>query len=78
MKFELGRCLLQERLMERGMSREALAGALLYKPERLADYMENKRLMPLKTAISIADTVGCAVNELYELIPVLKGEHKDV
>jgi hypothetical protein len=69
MKFELGRCLLQERLDERGMSRETLAGALLYRPERLADYIDNKRLMPLKTAISIADTVGCEVNELYELIP---------
>lgn len=78
MKFELGRCLLQERLEERGMSREALAGALLYKPERLADYIENKRLMPLKTAISIADTVGCSVKELYELIPAIKGIERDV
>ncbi|WP_201008512.1 helix-turn-helix domain-containing protein [Paenibacillus glycanilyticus] len=73
MKYELGRCLLQERLEERGMSRVALAGELRYKPERLADYIENKRLMPLKTAISIADTVGCTVNELYELLPAESG-----
>jgi plasmid maintenance system antidote protein VapI len=73
MKYDLGRCLLQKQLEERGMSREALAGALFYKPERLADYIDNKRLMPLKTAISIADTVGCTVNDLYELIPVERG-----
>ncbi|NIK69437.1 helix-turn-helix transcriptional regulator [Paenibacillus sp. BK720] len=73
MKYELGRCLLQECLEERGISREALAGALLYKPERLVDYIENKRLMPLKTAISIADTIGCSVNELYELLPAEGG-----
>ncbi|RTE09069.1 helix-turn-helix domain-containing protein [Paenibacillus whitsoniae] len=67
MKVELGKCLLQERLDERGVSREELARALHYKPERLADYMENKRVMPLQVAISIADTVGCGVRELYEL-----------
>jgi plasmid maintenance system antidote protein VapI len=68
MKFELGRCLLHERLIESGMTKEELAKALLYKPERLSDFMENKRIMPLKIAISIADTIGCGVSELYELI----------
>lgn len=70
MKFELGHCLLQERLSDAGMSAAELARALQYKPERLQDYIDNKRIMPLKTAISIADTVGCAVNELYELTPI--------
>ncbi|CAH1218584.1 hypothetical protein PAECIP111891_04756 [Paenibacillus allorhizoplanae] len=68
MKFELGRCLLQERLDEHGMSRDELARALFYKPERIIDYMENKRVMPLQVAISVADTVGCQVRDLYELI----------
>lgn len=68
MKYELGRCLLEDRLLESGMTKEELAQALLYKPARLSDYMENKRIMPLKTAISIADTLGCEVSKLYELI----------
>jgi plasmid maintenance system antidote protein VapI len=68
MKFELGRCLLEECLRGSGMTKEELAQALLYKPERLSDYMENKRIMPLKTALSIADTLGCEASELYELI----------
>ncbi|MBY0215575.1 XRE family transcriptional regulator [Paenibacillus illinoisensis] len=69
MKFELGRCLLNERLMEAGKSAEWLAKELLFKPERVYDFMENKRVMPLKMAISIADSIGCDVRALYELIP---------
>lgn len=67
MKFELGRCLLYERLLESGMSKDELAQILFYKPERIGDFMEDKRVMPLKIAISIADTIGCNVRDLYEL-----------
>lgn len=69
MKYELGRCLLNERLMESGKSAEWLAKDLLMKPERVYDYIENKRVMPLKIAISIADSIGCDVRALYELTP---------
>lgn len=69
MKFELGRCLLSERLKESGKSAEWLAKDLLIKPERVYDFIENKRVMPLKMAISIADSIGCDVHALYELIP---------
>ncbi|MFX3632697.1 MAG: helix-turn-helix domain-containing protein [Candidatus Pristimantibacillus sp.] len=69
MKFELGACLLNDRLLERGMTQNELALAIHYKPERLTDYMDNKRIMPLKVAVSIAATIGCTVNELYELEP---------
>lgn len=67
MKIELGHCLLEERLAECGMTREQLAEAMLVRPERISDYIGNKRIMPLKVAISIADTVKCDVRDLYEL-----------
>ena len=70
MKFELGRCLLQECMAEHGTTLLVLAKELHYKPERLVDYIENKRIMPLQVAISVAHTIGCQVNELYELIAV--------
>ncbi|GIP26288.1 hypothetical protein J23TS9_14180 [Paenibacillus sp. J23TS9] len=70
MKFELGRCLLHERLLESGKTMESLAKELLLKPERISDFMDNKRVMPLKIALSIADSIGCDVRALYELIPV--------
>jgi plasmid maintenance system antidote protein VapI len=69
LKFELGRCLLHERLLESEKSAEALAKELLFKPERIYDFIKNKRVMPLKIAISIADSIGCDVRALYELIP---------
>lgn len=69
LKFELGRCLLNERLVESGKSAEWLAKDLLIKPERVYDFIENKRVMPLKIAVSIADSIGCDVRALYELIP---------
>jgi DNA-binding XRE family transcriptional regulator len=55
--------------VEAGKSAEWLAKELLFKPERVYDFMENKRVMPLKIAISIADSIGCDVRALYELIP---------
>lgn len=78
MKFELGSCLLNERLMESGKSAVWLAKELLFKPERIYDFIDNKRVMPLKVAISIADSIGCDVRALYELIPnnnEVKGDH---
>jgi plasmid maintenance system antidote protein VapI len=69
MKVELGSCLLEERVREAGMSLEELARLLRYKPQRLDDFIANKRIMPLKTALSIAGTIGCEVGGLYELLP---------
>ncbi|OPA80308.1 transcriptional regulator [Paenibacillus selenitireducens] len=71
MKVELGRCLLPERLQEAQMTIEQLARVLLYRPERLTDFIENKRIMSLKIAISIANTLGCDVRDLYETMPSL-------
>ncbi|WP_169090389.1 helix-turn-helix domain-containing protein [Paenibacillus sp. PL91] len=67
MKIELGPCLLEQRLAERGMSKERLAAELRIRPERIVDYIDNKRIMPLKAAIAIADIVECNVRDLYEL-----------
>lgn len=66
MKIELGRCLLQERLDEAGMTIEELAQELLFKKERIVDFIENKRVMSLKIALSVAGTIGCPVESLYE------------
>lgn len=77
MKLELGRCLLNERLLESSMTKERLAQTLFYKPERLTDFIENKRVMPLQIAISIADTLGCDVTDLYELISKEKDSRQE-
>jgi hypothetical protein len=43
MKYELGRCLLEERLQEAGMPLERLALELQERRERLVDVIDNKR-----------------------------------
>jgi plasmid maintenance system antidote protein VapI len=67
MHIELGPCLLEQRLAERGMSKEKLAAELRIRAERVGDFISGKRMMPLKTAIAIADIVECDVRDLYEL-----------
>jgi hypothetical protein len=69
MKLRMGSCLLQERLNDAGASSIELARELRLKPERLQDYMNNTRVMPLKTAASIAVTLRCNVLDLYEWQP---------
>jgi len=66
MKAELGRCLLAERLAAAGIKIEELARMLLYKPEKLQDFIDNKRVMSLKTAVHIAGALHCHAEELYE------------
>ncbi|MGG6312731.1 helix-turn-helix domain-containing protein [Paenibacillus macerans] len=73
MKLDIGRCLLRERLNDAGYTCDDLARLLQYKPERLLDYMENKRIMPLKVAVSIAYQLDCSVNALYEWFPAGMG-----
>jgi len=69
MKLRIGNCLLQKRLADAGVSASVLARELRFKPERLQDYMDNRRVMPLKTAASIAVTLDCNVLDLYEWQP---------
>lgn len=69
MKYELGRCLLEERLQEAGLPLDHLALKLRVRRERLEDFIDNKRVMSLKLAIAIADTLQCEVRSLYELTP---------
>ncbi|CAM4493109.1 helix-turn-helix domain-containing protein [Paenibacillus tarimensis] len=67
MGVTLGKCLLQECLDKQGLSVISLSVELRAKPEKLLDYIEGKRIMPLKTAISIARAIDCKVEDLYEI-----------
>lgn len=77
MKLEIGRCLLADRLLDLRLSHHKLASMLQYRTERVQDYMENKRVMPLKVAVSIADTLGCDVKELYEWVQPLPNKERN-
>lgn len=61
----LGRCLLDERLKEKGLTRQDLADKTGFDFRQLSLWATNRRAMTLKNAIIVANTLGCAVQALY-------------
>ncbi|MED0709674.1 helix-turn-helix transcriptional regulator [Aneurinibacillus aneurinilyticus] len=61
-----GRCLLRNRLAERKMTQVELAEKLELKPQRISDYIYNRRPMSLNVAKSISDVLHCNIEDLYE------------
>lgn len=70
MRYVLGRCLLAERLNAINSSQQALAEKEGYSAQQISDYATGKRKMSLVNAITIAETLGCSVKDLYECVPV--------
>jgi transcriptional regulator with XRE-family HTH domain len=67
---DVGRCLLDKRLREHGMSRIDLAIKLDMSESQISDYVHNRRKMSLKTLINVALAIGCSPFDLYEWIPI--------
>jgi len=67
MPYRVGRCLLGLRLAEAGMTPVQLAEKVGMKLPQISAYINNKRVMSLQNALSIASAVGCRVEDLYEL-----------
>lgn len=70
MAVKAGRCLLQLRLAEAGLTQQDIVDRLNMTRSQVSDYAHNRRLMGLETAVSIAGVIGCRVEELYEWIPI--------
>jgi plasmid maintenance system antidote protein VapI len=68
--YKIGRCLLDERLRERGMTQVDLALKLNMSESQISDYVRNRKRMSLKTAVNSALAVGCSPFDLYEWIPI--------
>lgn len=69
MKAKTGRCLLPELLTERQLTVTAFADQLQAKPALLHDYIEGRRVMPLRNAKAIAQVLDCRIEDLYEWLP---------
>lgn len=62
----LGRCLLDQRIKEKGWDRNKLADVTGFNFRQLSLWATNERAMSLKNAIIIANALGCKVQALYE------------
>lgn len=68
--YEVGKCLLQDRLKEARMSQQDLADKINMSKTQISDYIHNRRRMNLITAKNVSHAIGCAIDDLYEWIKV--------
>lgn len=66
MTYRPGRCLLRQRLRERKMSQQELVEITGIDKYRVSAYANNRALMSLATAKTIATVLKCNIDDLYE------------
>jgi transcriptional regulator with XRE-family HTH domain len=72
MTFEVGNCLLRERLKLAGMTQQELADRTGITRQQISDYSTNRRVMSLRTAyilsIALSEVVPTRIEDLYDWI----------
>lgn len=63
----LGRCLLDQRLHERGWDRNKLIKATGFNFRMISFWTTNARVMSLPSALIVSNVLKCSVQDLYEL-----------
>lgn len=66
MVYKPGRCLLKQRLKEIGRTQQWLSEITGITKSQISDYATNRRVMTLSTAKTIANAIGCNIDDLYE------------
>jgi transcriptional regulator with XRE-family HTH domain len=70
MRYDIGRCLIDDRLREAEMTRSQLADKIGMDRRQLSRYATKGAIMTFANAVLIADIIGCNPRDLYEWIPV--------
>lgn len=70
MAVKVGRCLLKDRLREAHMTQAELAAIIDVSPQRVSDYANNHRPIPVHRMREIAQILKCHMDDLYEWIVV--------
>lgn len=76
MAYKVGRCLLSQHLRRIGMTPQELATRLHMPISQISDYANNRKIMGLKNAKSIASVIGITIDELYEWSLIKPTERK--
>ena len=76
MTIRPGRCLLRQLLKQRKKSQQWLVEVTGIDKYRISDYANNRGVMSLTTAKSIALALRCNIDDLYEWIHVKPAERK--
>lgn len=70
MVYQPGRCLLKQLLHRIGKDQQWLSDVTGISKTQISMYANNKRFMTLTTAKTIANTIGCRIDDLYEWIVI--------
>ncbi|PZX07947.1 helix-turn-helix protein [Psychrobacillus insolitus] len=68
--YDVGRCLLSDRLLQARMTQQELANRLGVTRQQIHTYTTGERLMSLPIAKNISAVLHCDTDELYEWKPV--------
>lgn len=69
-----GRCLLTHRLNEINKTQSWLCEKTGMSRSQVSDYATNRKMMSYGTAMTIAEAIGCNMDNLYEKIRVSRKE----
>lgn len=68
--YDVGKCLLSDRLLQARMTQQELADKLGVTKQQINHYSTERRIMTLPVARNIAYVLRCDIEDLYEWIPV--------
>ncbi|WP_082423063.1 helix-turn-helix domain-containing protein [Paenibacillus dakarensis] len=68
MVYQPGRCLLKQLLHKIGKDQQWLCDVTGISKSQISMYVNNRRIMTLPTAMTIAAAIGCTIDDLYEWI----------
>lgn len=68
MGYYPGRCLLARKLKEIGKTQQWLSDVTGLSKSQISDYVTNRRIMSLPTAMTISKAMKCLMDDLYEFV----------
>lgn len=64
--YNVGKCLLSDKLQQARMSQQELANILDVRRQQINHYVSGRRVMNLQIAKNIAAALNCNIEDLYE------------
>jgi len=68
--YEVGKCLLSDKLLQAKMTQQELADRLGVTRQQINSYARDRRIMTVPIAKNIASILNCDIEDLYTWIPV--------
>lgn len=66
--YRAGKCLLPNLIRSRKLTPQELADRIPMSKQQISDYSNNRKLMSLETAKTIATALNVSIEELYEWV----------